>query len=226
MVTGAWGAAAAAGRAIPSPVGTADWGRYRLSRRGDMLRPSPRMRGGHRAHKGRFFRMHGLLPRPPGLAARATARGSTAPSAGAPAGAGPPRSCSNPAELTRRTRVAWRCRRCTPTNSVTSAPYCRQWCLRRRPPRSPTTRWPPPRPATGAPPAPGGSCGCVATASRRVSLKPCSIQARKPYQAALLAAGGKSVISNHRWPGPGPQRAGLERPAALPARARRGGEAG
>ena len=38
---------------------------------------------------------------------------------------------------------------------------------------------------------------CHCHPARLVILKPCSIQARKPYQQALLASGGKSVRSNH-----------------------------
>ena len=44
---------------------------------------------------------------------------------------------------------------------------------------------------------------CHCQPPRLVSLQLCSIQARKPYQAAVLTAGGQSVTSNHRsaWPG-------------------------
>ena len=38
---------------------------------------------------------------------------------------------------------------------------------------------------------------CHRQPPRLVSLQPGSIQARKPYQAAVLVSGGKSVMSNH-----------------------------
>src|SRR5882724_11679851 len=38
---------------------------------------------------------------------------------------------------------------------------------------------------------------CHCQPARLVILKPCSIQARKPYQPAVLASGGRSVRINH-----------------------------
>ena len=38
---------------------------------------------------------------------------------------------------------------------------------------------------------------CHCQPARLVILKPCSIQARNPYQQAVLASGGRSVRINH-----------------------------
>ena len=48
---------------------------------------------------------------------------------------------------------------------------------------------------------------CHCQPARFVTLKPCSIQARSPYQQAALAAGGRSVRINHGSVYPSSQQA-------------------
>ena len=47
-------------------------------------------------------------------------------------------------------------------------------------------------------------CHCQHKYAFLVSLKPCSIQARKPYHAAVLASRGKSVTSYSQAAPPAP----------------------
>ena len=56
---------------------------------------------------------------------------------------------------------------------------------------------------------------CHCQPPRLVSLKPCLIQARKPYPAAVLATGGRSVTSNHRSVYPGSQQASIVQASGL-----------
>ena len=141
-------------------------------------------------------------------------RGSTAPSAGAPAGAGPPRSCSNPAE-TRSLGAPVSPGVAAAANSVTSSTVLQAMV------GAPHAHQPQGGHRHGQPQARPGRVGHAGA----LPLPGRGIQAAIPGR--LLAAGGKSVISNRparvppcRVHASGPCPAG-----ALPARARRGGEA-
>lgn len=99
--------------------------------------------------------------------------------------------------LTRRIRIARRCRRGGPTNAVTLSTVLLAIVSSTMPPT--LTNHEVATATAGHRRAARGMyhAGTLPLpAPRLVSLQPCSIQARKPYQAAMLASGGKSVTSS------------------------------
>ena len=225
---------------MPPAHANTDCGRHAPSRRGaghvapvPRGRPSPRSAGDHRAHKGRFFKRHDLLPVRWVRQGGPRLRNQPAPGEWR-AGAAPPGWCSRRRNtLTRRNRVARRWRRGARAPPSHQARYCWRGVFGGTPtltshnvPRRP--------PATTGRPGQGASCACVATpAAPFGQLEALLDPGPQPYQAAV-AAGGKSVTSSHRSACSGSQQAsnvvqgaGLERCAgALPAGARLRGEAG
>lgn len=96
--------------------------------------------------------------------------------------------------LTRRNRVARRWRRCASINAVTSSTVLLAMASSAAPPTL-TSHKVATATASHSRAARAGCAmrvRCHCQPPRLVSLKLCSIQARRPYQAAVLASGGRS----------------------------------
>src|SRR5205807_3064829 len=107
--------------------------------------------------------------------------------------------------LTSRRRVAGRGRAGWGTRAVTSRTVLAGLVSSAAPP---TLTPPQGAPATARPRRAaragwGIRVRCHGQPARLVSVKPCSIQARRPYQQAVLAAGGSAVRSTHGSCSPG-----------------------